>query len=363
MQTLSLIPNTSKAENRSPYKNNNQMKHYLIRFGEIIKERWNQTSLINYKADSYTYGEVATQIAKFHLFFEEIGLVKGDKVAIYAKNSARWGMSFLAINTFETVAVPILIDFLPDNAAGLIDHSDSKVLFVDSDVWGKLDISKIPQIKAVVSVTDFTLLYAADEEISTAMTNLHLTFQTKYPMGYTRDNVKYPTNNDKDLAIINYTSGTTSAPKGVMLRYESISSNVDFALFKLPIENGDTQVSMLPMAHMYGLMFELIYPFCGGTTITYLGKTPTPGVLLGAMADVKPTLVVTVPLVMEKIFKGKLLPVLNKPVMKVLTKIPLLNTIIFKKIRTQLLTAFGGRAKAIVMGGAGLNPTIEKWFK
>ena len=339
------------------------MKHYLTHFEETIKDRWNQASLTNYEADSYTYGEVATHMAKFHLFFEDIKLEKGDKIALYAKNTARWGISFFAINTFEAVVVPILIDFLPENAAGLVDHSDSKVLFTDTDAWEKMDIALMPQIQAVISVTDFTLLYAATDEIKAAMDNLHLTFQAKYPMGFTRDNVKYPTNNDKNLAIINYTSGTTSAPKGVMVRYESVSSNVDYALNKLPVEKGDTQVSMLPMAHMYGLMFELIYPFCGGSTITYLGKTPTPAVLLGAMADVKPTLVVTVPLVMEKIFKGKLLPVLNKPVMKVLTNIPGINTIIFKKIKTQLLTAFGGRARAIVMGGAALNPTVEKWFK
>ena len=175
--------------------------------------------------------------------------------------------------------------------------------------------------------------------------------------------MNYPINNDKDLAIINYTSGTTSAPKGVMLRYECISENVAFGQKRLPSYPGDTIVSMLPMAHMYGMMFELIYPICGGSSVYYLGKTPTPALLLGAMAQVKPYLVITVPLVMEKIFKSKVAPVINKPIMKVICKIPGLNKVIFNKIRTTLLNAFGGNVREIVMGGAALNPDVEKWFK
>ena len=227
----------------------------------------------------------------------------------------------------------------------------------------KLDISKMPGVKAVVSTADFKLLYAADEKISKANDELDMIFAEKYPEGFRADDVTYPTDNDKELAIINYTSGTTSAPKGVMLRYECISANVEFGQKRLPSYPEDKVVSMLPMAHMYGMMFELIYPLCGGSSIYYLGKTPTPALLLGAMAEVKPYLVITVPLVMEKIFKSKVAPVINKPVMKVITAIPGLNNIIFKKIRNTLLQAFGGNVRAIVMGGAALNPDVEKWFK
>ena len=339
------------------------MKHYFTRFEEAIKANWERPALGNFRGEVFTFGELATQIAKFHVFFDAIGLKKGDKVALCAKNSARWGVTFFAANTYEAVLVPILADFHPESVNSLVDHSESLVLLTDTDIWSKLDITKMPTIKAVISSSDFSLLYAADEKIQAANDNLDQLFAAKYPKGFSAADVSYPTDNDKDLAIINYTSGTTSAPKGVLLRYECVSANVAFGQKRLPSYPGDTIVSMLPMAHMYGMMFELIYPLCGGSSIYYLGKTPTPALLLGAMAEVKPYLVVTVPLVMEKIFKSKVAPVINKPVMKVITAIPGLNQIIFKKIRTTLLNAFGGNVREIVMGGAALNPDVEKWFK
>ena len=337
--------------------------HYLSRLEQIIKNNWNQPSLMNYKGEGFTFGELATQIAKFHAFFEAIGIKKGDKVALCAKNSARWGVTFFAANTYEAVLVPILADFHPESVNSLVDHSESVLLLTDTDIWNKLDITKMPKIKAVISSSDFTLLYAADEEIKKAGENMDGLFAAKYPKGFSAEDVSYPTDNDKDLAIINYTSGTTSAPKGVMLRFECISENVAFGQKRLPCAPGDQIVSMLPMAHMYGMMFELIYPTCGGATIYYLGKTPTPALLLGAMAQVKPYLVITVPLVMEKIFKSKVAPVVNKPIMKVICAIPGLNQIIFKKINKTLMNAFGGKVREIVMGGAALNPDVEKWFK
>ena len=339
------------------------MKHYFTRLEESIKTNWNRPALGNYRGELFTFGEVATNIAKLHVLYEAAGLKKGDKVALCAKNSARWGIAFFSANTYEAVVVPILADFHPDSVNSLVDHSESTVLFTDTDIWSKLDITKMPKVKAVVSTADFKLLYAADEKIQEANDNLQVLFDQKYPNGFTAADVSYPTDNDKELAIINYTSGTTSAPKGVMLRYECISANVAFGQKRLPSYPEDKIVSMLPMAHMYGMMFELIYPLCGGSSIYYLGKTPTPALLLGAMAEVKPYLVITVPLVMGKIFKSKVAPVVNKPVMKVLTAIPGINQIIFKKIRTTLLNAFGGKVREIVMGGAALNPDVEKWFK
>jgi len=339
------------------------MKHYFTRLQEAMTANWERPALGNYRGETFTFGEVATQIAKLHVLYEAIGLEKGDKVALCAKNSARWGIAFFSANTYEAVVVPILADFHPDSVNSLVDHSESTVLFTDSDIWAKLDIEKMPQIKAVVSTADFKLLYAADEKISKANDNLQNLFYEKYPKGFSTADVSYPTDNDKELAIINYTSGTTSAPKGVMLRYECISANVAFGQKRLPSYPGDKIVSMLPMAHMYGMMFELIYPLCGGSSIYYLGKTPTPALLLGAMAEVKPYLVITVPLVMEKIFKSKVAPIVNKPVMKAICAIPGLNQIIFKKVRTSLMNAFGGKVREIVMGGAALNPEVEAWFR
>ena len=339
------------------------MKHYFTRLQEAMQANWERPALGNYRGETFTFGEVATQIAKLHVLYEAIGLEKGDKVALCAKNSARWGIAFFSANTYEAVVVPILADFHPDSVNSLVDHSESTILFTDTDIWGKLDIEKMPQVKAVVSTADFKLLYAANEKISKANDDLQNLFDEKYPKGFSASDVSYPTDNDKDLAIINYTSGTTSAPKGVMLRYECISANVAFGQKRLPSYPEDKVVSMLPMAHMYGMMFELIYPLCGGSSIYYLGKTPTPALLLGAMAEVKPYLVITVPLVMEKIFKSKVAPIVNKPVMKVICAIPGLNKIIFNKVRTSLLSAFGGNVREIVMGGAALNPEVESWFK
>ena len=339
------------------------MKHYFTRLEEAMRANWERPALGNYRGELFTFGEVATNIAKLHVLYEAVGLKKGDKVALCAKNSARWGIAFFSANTYEAVVVPILADFHPDSVNSLVDHSESTVLFTDTDIWSKLDITKMPTVKAVVSTADFKLLYAADEKIQAANDNLQNLFDEKYPKGFSAADVSYPTDNNKELAIINYTSGTTSAPKGVMLRYECISANVAFGQKRLPSYPEDKIVSMLPMAHMYGMMFELIYPLCGGSSIYYLGKTPTPALLLGAMAEVKPYLVITVPLVMEKIFKSKVAPIVNKPVMKVLTAIPGINQIIFKKVRTSLLNAFGGNVREIVMGGAALNPDVEKWFR
>ena len=339
------------------------MKHYFTRLQEAMKANWERPALANYRGETFTFGEVATQIAKLHVLYEAIGLKKGDKVALCAKNSARWGIAFFSANTYEAVVVPILADFHPESVNNLVDHSESIVLFTDTDIWNKLDIEKMPKIKAVVSTADFKLLYAADEKISNANETLQILFDEKYPNGFSSADVDYPTDNDKELAIINYTSGTTSAPKGVMLRYECISANVTFGQKRLPSYPGDKIVSMLPMAHMYGMMFELIYPLCGCATVYYLGKTPTPALLLGAMAEVKPYLVITVPLVMEKIFKSKVAPIVSKPIMKVVCAIPGINQLIFKKVRTSLLNAFGGNIREIVMGGAALNPEVESWFK
>ena len=339
------------------------MQHYFTRLENQIKANWDLKALCNYKGEHFTFGQLATNIEKFHLFFEQAGVKKGDKVAICAKNTARWGMSFFSAITYGAVAVPILVDFHPDSVNGLVDHSESVILFTDDDVWAKLDITKMPAVKAVVSTQTFSLLYSSENELKALYENIDSSFAEKYPNGFKAENVSFPTDNLKDLAIINYTSGSTGAPKGVMLRHECLSANADFGQRWLPSKPGEQIVSMLPMAHMYGMMFELIYPLCGGSTIYYLGKTPTPAVLLGAMAEVKPYLLVTVPLVLEKVFKGKVQPILNKPVMKVITAIPGLNQIIFKKIRTTLLNAFGGNLRSIIMGGAALNPDVEKWFK
>ena len=339
------------------------MEHYFARLQNAIRLYWDKPAVCNYRGETFTYGQLATQIERFHIFFEACGLKKGDRIAICAKNTARMAVSFLSVNTYETVVVPILSDFTPESVNHLVDHSESLMLFTDSDIWAKLDKSKMPLVKAVISVNDFTLLYADNDDVKKAYAAISETFASRYPMGFTGENVTYNTDNWDDLDIINYTSGTTSAPKGVMLTYKALSATIDFGQRYIPSSDKFTMVSMLPMAHMYGLVYEFLYPLCNGTSITFLGKTPSPSLLLSAMHDVKPYLLITVPLVMEKVFKSAIKPVLDKPVMKVLTRIPGINSLIFKKIREKLLSALGGNLQMIIMGGAPLNPEVEKWFK
>lgn len=339
------------------------MEHYFARLQNAIRLYWDKPAVCNYRGETFSYGQLATQIERFHIFFEACGLKKGDRIAICAKNTARMAVSFLSVNTYETVVVPILSDFTPESVNHLVDHSESLMLFTDSDIWAKLDKSKMPLVKAVVSVNDFTLLYADNDDVKKAYAAISETFASRYPMGFTGENVTYNTDNRDDLDLINYTSGTTSAPKGVMLTYKALSATIDFGQRYIPSSDKFTMVSMLPMAHMYGLVYEFLYPLCNGTSITFLGKTPSPSLLLSAMHDVRPYLLITVPLVMEKVFKSAIKPVLDKPVMKVLTRIPGINSLIFKKIREKLLSALGGNLQMIIMGGAPLNPEVEKWFK
>ncbi|MBQ1209505.1 MAG: AMP-binding protein, partial [Bacteroidales bacterium] len=234
---------------------------------------------------------------------------------------------------------------------------------IDEEKWEKLDKQVMTSLRLVISLDTFQPLFCATDEIQAACDNWDALFNEKYPNGYSKSDVSFPVDNWEDLAIINYTSGTTSAPKGVMLQYASICTNVIFGQNRIPVRFGYTLVSMLPLAHVYGLMFELIYTLCGGCCIYFLGKTPSPKLLLAAMADIKPYAVMTVPLVMEKIFKSSVLPTLNKPAMKVAVCVPILRNVIFKKVREKLIKAFGGNIMYIIMGGAALNPIVESWFK
>ena len=338
-------------------------KHYLWKLQETVKGCWDKKALCNYNGESFTFSDLAANIEKFHILFEQSGIRKGDKIAICAKNTARWAVSFFAINTYGAVAVPILCDFHPDSINHLVDHSESIAFFVDGDIWAKLDVKKMPLVRSVVNVQDFTVLYSSDGLIEKAFAGLEASFAAKYPSGFSRDDVVYPTDNAEDLAIINYTSGTTSAPKGVMLKYDSFTATVEYAQTNVKATPEDTLVSMLPMAHMYGLAFELTYPLCSGVTIYFLGKTPSPSLLLKAMKEVRPYMIVTVPLVMEKVYKSSLKPMLQKPSIKFATRIPGIRGIIYKKMREGLDAAFGGRCGHYIMGGAPLNPEVEDLFR
>ena len=335
--------------------------HYLERLQNATCKYWDKAALNTIGGDSFTYGQMATQIEKFHLVFSKLGFKKGDKIALYANNGARWGMAYLAVNTYETVIVPLLADFLPENAAFLVNHSESIALFTNEFKWNKMDPEKMPNLRIVIDVDSWKCLWARDAEDKATYGTMDDMFDAKWHDGFGPANVKFPTDNWEDLSTISYTSGSTGDPKGVMLTYHNFSANVDYS--QRNVHAGERMVSMLPMAHMYGLVIEFIYPLCNGTAIYWMAKAPTPAALLKAFADVKPYLLITVPLVMEKIYKSKVKPTLDKPVVKVLLKIPGINNIIYKKVKDGLVAAFGGEVQEFIMGGAALNPEVEKLFK
>ena len=339
------------------------MDHYLYLLQQATRKFWDKSALNTIDGESFNYAQMATLIAKFHLFFDEIGLKKGEHVALWARNSARWGMSYLAINTFEAVVVPILADFTPENVEFLLDHSDSVALLTNADKFNKLDLTKTPGIRFVMDVDNLKVLYCADPAIKGIWNNIDNLFAEKYPDGFGPENVVYPTDNWDDLAVINYTSGSTGNPKGVMLTYRNFCATIEFSQVNRPTNEHQRMISMLPMAHMYGLVTEFIYPLCYGTSIYWLGKTPTPSTLMKAFQQVKPYQLITVPLVMEKIFKSKVKPVVDKQPVKFLCKVPGIRNIIFKKIHDQMIDAFGGEVQEFILGGAPVSPEVEKWFK
>lgn len=339
------------------------MEHYLKLLETSTKNLWDHDAVCNYGGDKYSYGQLAQAIAKFHVFFGKTGIAKGDKIALCASNSAHWAISFLSINTYGAVVVPLLSDFLPENAAALTTHSGAMGLFVDKATWDKMTPEMVPDVRFVINNADYSLLYSRDASVEEAFASMEEDFNSRYPDGYTRDDVHFPTGNDKELAVINYTSGTTSAPKGVMLRYECFSAGIDFAIRHIPCSSADSIVSMLPMGHIYGMVFEFLYPLCNGVTVHFLGKAPAASTLLKAIGEVKPYIIITVPLVMEKIYKSAIKPVLSKWHMRVLTAIPGINGVIYGAIRKKLMATFGGKVQQFVMGGAALNPDVEKVFR
>ena len=337
------------------------MKHYLTNLEETIREQWTQKALCDYNGDSFTYAQMATNIERFKIFFETAGIGKGEKIAICARNSARWAMTFWGINVNERVVVPLLADFHPSNVSTLTNHSDSVVLFVDDDIWAKMNPDDTPNLKAAINVKNGSLLWHSDQVVADAWENRKNAFAQQYPNGMWPEQVSYPSDNGEELAIINYTSGTTGNPKGVMLTYNAMSDTDNFANTHFPNHPGQTVVSMLPLAHMYGLAIEFIHPNVDGVTVYFLGKTPSPTTLLKAMQDIRPYMVVTVPLVMEKIYANAIKPALVKT--QTLLRIPGLNKLIYRKVRSKVIEAFGGAVQCFIMGGAALNPEAEQCFK
>lgn len=337
--------------------------HYLEYIRDSMVKAWDSPAMTNYKKNSYTYGQIAKNIAGYHILFEILGLKKGDKVALCGPNSAEWGIAFLGVTSYGAVAVPLLNDFLPDSIMSLTDHSEARVLFISNELLSKVEISSMPLLELVVSLEDGNIVFSKQPDLVEEFKNLERLFKQKYPDGFGPEHIDYAIDNLDELALINYTSGTTSAPKGVMLTNRNISSNIQFGQSEIPNGPGDTLVSMLPMAHMYGMAFEFLYQLAGGTQVFFLGKVPSPKVLLNALAEVKPYMLITVPLVVEKIFKSSVFPTVEKPVIKAILKVPGLASILYKQIRKKLLHAFGGNIRTLIIGGAAINQEVEDLMK
>ena len=330
---------------------------------ESFRKHWDRPALSNYQGITLKYGDVARRIEKLHIAFEQCGLLRGDKVAICSRNQANWGVSFLAALTYGAVPVPILHEFKPGNIHYLVNHSEAKVLFVDDVIWEGLLIDEMPELQVVVQINTFKFLYACTEELRSIREHLNESFGRKYPDHFGPEDLDYYVDSPDELAVINYTSGTSGFSKGVMIPYRALWSNIDFAHnYALP-ELGceSTVVSMLPSAHMYGMMFEFLFEMTVGMHVHFLTRVPSPKIIMQAFADIKPDIIISVPLIIEKIYKSKLKPILDKH--RILFGLPIVDQFLQKKICKELVATFGGKFVEVIIGGAAFNPEVERFFR
>lgn len=341
------------------------MEHSIIKYIETsIRENWEELALTDFNGVSFQYRTIARKIAKLHIVYETVGLQKGDKIAICGRNSAQWAIAFLASLTYGAVPVPILHDFKPDTIHHLVNHSDAKLLFTDNSIWENLNPDTMENLLGSIHISDYGLLFYRSDKLKYARLHLNELFGKKYPERFTPDDIIYAEAEPDSLALINYTSGSTGFSKGVMIPYRAITSNITYAIEHLTfLKRGDGMVCMLPLAHMYGLVIEMIHPLVKGCHIYFLTKLPSPKVIMDAFATVHPKLIVSVPLILEKIIKTKVFPLLEKPLMKLMMKVPGLDDKLLSKIRSKLQETFGGQLQEFIIGGAALNKDVETFLR
>lgn len=334
--------------------------HLFTYVNHVMQTEWNHPAFSDYGENvNYTYGEIATQIEKLNLVFKACGVQPGDKIAFCGANSSNWGISFLSVLAYRAVAVSILPDFTGADIEKLVNHSGAKILLAGPVVANKINPDNMPDVVAVIRTKDFSVLSAKTDDFANAIAGADQLFAAAHPNGFSAKDVCYHTDSLDELALINYTSGTTSSPKGVMLTYRALSSNVTFGKEWIPNGPNDNIVSMLPLAHMFGMAFEFLYQVAGGTHIYFLTKL-SPTVLLKALGECQPYLMLTVPLMIEKIYNAKLKPMVTKPIVRALWNVPGIGTFIKKKVRDGLMQAFGGKLNCLIIGGAALNSEVEK---
>lgn len=329
-----------------------------------FRDNWDRPALSDFKGITLHYRDVATQIERLHIIYEKMGLVRGDKIAICAKNQSNWGVAFLSALTYGAVAVPLLHEFKPSNIHHLVNHSDARILFTDDSVWDGLNETEMQNLEVAVRLCDFSLLYSVNGEVTDVIEHLNELFGKKYPKSFSQEDLDYYEDTEEELALINYTSGTSGFSKGVMIPYRALSSNVMFACIAEPhMNNRSTMVSMLPTAHMYGMMFEFLFEMTIGAHVYFLTKAPSPKIILSAFGEVKPDVVIAVPLIIEKIYRNKLQPIISRNSIRLMMALPVLDEMIKKRIHNELVNAFGGVFKEVIIGGAAFNREVEHFFK
>ena len=351
---------------------NNTQKDSATRFGErslnriiedAVRKNWNLMALSDMGGESFTFSELAERIEKLHILFEAAGLKPGDKVAICGKNSSAWAATFISCLTSGVVAVPILHEFKPESIHNLVNHSEARLLFVDHAIWEHLDPEQLPAIEGAFFITEHGMPLARNKKLSSVFSHLNEEFGKKFPDTFTQDSISYYPDEPDQICVINYTSGSTGVPKGVMLPYLSIWGNIRYTIDHLTfLHPGDGMVNMLPLGHLYGMVIEMLHPLVKGCHCCFITKAPSPAVILKAFAEVRPKLIITVPLVLEKIIKSKVFPQLQTPKMKFLLKLPIVRGIILKKVRKALINVFGGEVRELIIGGAPLNAEVDKFL-
>lgn len=337
-------------------------ERFITYVEESIRKNWDIEALSNYHEKGYTYKEIAEKIVKLHTAFREYGIKEEDKIALVGKNSANWCVVYLAVVTYGAVIVPVLPDFRSEDLQNIINHSDSRLIFVDDKIWEQLEAEKLKEIMCAISLDSFKMIMSRKAEIQKIYEGLDELYKKAYPE-LKPEHIMFSSIDNEKLAVISYTSGTTGFSKGVMIPHRSLAANVRFAQHHMPLDPGDPLVSFLPLAHTYGCAFEFLFPFTYGCHITILTKTPSPQIIVQAFKEIRPRLILSVPLVIEKIYKKQLMPVISKPHMKAMLMVPGVNKILHKKIREKLIDTFGGRFKEIVIGGAAFNADAEKFFR
>lgn len=340
-------------------------ENFVKLYENSFKRNWELPALSEYsKNETYLYKDLAEEVARLHLLFEHLGIQKGDKVALIGKNTIHWCSTYLAVITYGGIIVPILQDFHPDNVHHIVNHSESVVLFTSDSIWENLDEAHIPNIKSIFSLSDFSCIYNKDKEhdlkkVKDLMLNL---LEIKYPNGFSSSDIVYADVDNSEIVLINYTSGTTGFSKGVMLTANNLAGNVTYAKKLDFLFRGERLLSFLPLAHAYGCAFDFLFSLSEGVHVTLLGKTPSPKILSEAFREVKPHLIITVPLVIEKIYKKSILPKLEDKKIKIALKIPILRERIYVKMRKALIEGLGGQFSHVIIGGAALNKEVESFL-